>query len=162
MHLDLREIESIRGIKALREERGKAMKRPFFGIPYTSSGSMIVGFMQLLWSVIPLYNSAQDRSSSPFMNALIASGAGVEWLILMMSSGLMLVITSFMMFRSLRHAALVVSGAILLASFAPFITQHTWTPTVLSLPLLGMYCYYLLLLDVSNKNKRRGSANGDL
>lgn len=120
--------------------------------PYTGAASFLIGLLQILWAALPLVSDATGRQSL-FVSTLRESGAGEEWLITMLLTGLLLSFASLYPRRSLRHIALYLSGVVLLTSFGIFLTAAVVTPVTLSLPLLGGYCGFLLILDAANKKK---------
>lgn len=120
--------------------------------PYTGAASFLIGLLQILWSALPLASSATGKRSL-FVTALQETDTGAEWLVTMLLTGVLLSVASLYPRRSLRHIALFLSGAVLLTSFGLFIRAGVITPVSLSLPLLGAYCVFLLILDTANKKK---------
>lgn len=127
--------------------------RCVFSIPFTGLASLLIGLLQVLWSLIPLV-SAEHGNRSLFVRVLHETGTGDDWLAVMLLSGLLLSLTSVALFRSLRHVSLFISSAVMLASFGVFAFAGVVTPVTLSLPLLGLYAFALLVIDVTSKRRR--------
>lgn len=121
--------------------------------PYTGAASLLIGLLQVLWALIPLVDAHLGQHSL-FSRALSESDTGDEWFATMLLTGALLAVASVMRRRSLRHVALFLSSSVLLASFALFIHMHVVTPVTLTLPVLGLYCILLLIIDAANKNPK--------
>lgn len=130
-----------------------------FGIPFTGAASLFIGMQQVMWSLLPLVTEHLEVRQSLFVRVMKQTDTGQSWLWVMLLSGLYLCATSLTLYRTQRHAALFLSSIVCLSTFSLFIRAEAITPVSASLPVMGGYLLGLLLLDVFNKNKRRGNDN---
>lgn len=117
-----------------------------FGCVETRWACLLIGLQQTLWA-LEVFLSPDGRLS----RILSLEGLDETWFSALFINGILLVIGSIAPWRSGRQIGLFLSGVAWLITFWLFIRVGVTTLNVLTAPLIGAYCFLLLVNDSRKK-----------
>lgn len=100
----------------------------------------------IIWSMLSL-----GPEESLFVQTLNHHGVAVEWGFILSANGLMLLLGSFVPWRSMRHMGLAFGTFTMFALGGVFFQDGLMTPVSLSMPYLGLMSLITLLAEVQGK-----------
>lgn len=106
----------------------------------------MLGGIQIIWSTL-----AFGVQGSLFTTYLDVSGMALQWGVIMLCNGLLLLIGSMFPLRRCRQIGLVLSGLCLMALGVYFFQLGLFTPVTMLLPFLSVMAIIILLSEVQGK-----------
>lgn len=118
--------------------------------------TLLIGAIQLYWSILPTIGS--DWRLGKVLRHFQATD---QWLMVMGSLGILMMVSALCPWRSGRQIALLLSSASWFGYFGIYVKfwfdtdRALLTPVFMTAPLFGVFCFLLLVNDIMQKHRDR-------